>query len=122
MAKKKGRTVWLQSDKTVFDNMINTILTLLITIRKGWTSRQQEIIKLRRKNLTYKEIGKRKEISKQAVSIILPLDTVSLSKLTIKKIKFWFNERNIFYPFPHKIFLRTQKHLLGFGVDRLRLE
>jgi hypothetical protein len=70
-AEKEGRAIWLQSEKPLFDNMINTILTLLTTIRKGWTSRQQEIIKLRKKNLTYKEIGERKKISKQAVSIIL---------------------------------------------------
>ena len=91
IAEKERRTIWLQSEKKLFDNMINTILTLLTTIRKGWTSRQQEIIKLRKKNLTYKEIGERKKISKQAVSIILKSahwEEVSLAIETLNKLDY----------------------------------
>jgi hypothetical protein len=90
-AKKKGRVVWLQSEKVLFDNMINTILTLLMTIKKGWTARQQEIMQLRKKNLTYKEIGQRKGISKQAVSIILKSahwEEVSLAIETLNNLDY----------------------------------
>lgn len=44
----------------------------------------------------------------QAASSTLPLDTICLSCLTIKKINSWLNERNVSYPFP-----RIQSRLHG---------
>jgi len=44
-----------------------------------------------------------------AISLQLPLDVVSLSTLSLKKIKVWLNERNIVLPFQ-----LSNKHLHGF--------
>ena len=73
IAEKQRRTIWIESEKESFNNLVNTILTLISTMKKGWTPRQRDVIRLRRKNMTYREIGENlsKQITKQAVSVIL---------------------------------------------------
>jgi hypothetical protein len=68
IAEKDHRSIWLQSGNNHFDIMVNTVLLLLNTLKMRWTVHQKEIISLRRKGQKYKEIGKRKGISKQAVN------------------------------------------------------
>jgi len=59
----------------LFDSLVNAILALLNALKASWTTQQKQIIHLRRKGLTYSEIGKlieplnkqTKGISKQAV-------------------------------------------------------
>ncbi|MHA1213936.1 MAG: SatD family protein [Candidatus Hodarchaeales archaeon] len=90
-AKKEDKFIWIKSVDQQFDNLVNTIWTLLYTIKSGWTDRQREIIQLRQKNLTYKEIGNRKKISKQAVHNILKSanwEVVSMAISTLNNLKF----------------------------------
>lgn len=70
-AKEEKRSVWIKSGKTSFDKVVNALLILLSTLKSGWTSKQKAVITLRKQNLTYKDIGKRRNITKQAVSNIL---------------------------------------------------
>ncbi len=70
-AKEEKRSVWIKSEKTSFDKVVNTLLILLSTVKSGWTNKQKAIIGLRKQDLTYKDIGKRRSITKQAVSNIL---------------------------------------------------
>lgn len=67
IAEKGQRRVWIQSGNHVFDGMVNSILTLLYALKSRWTPHQKEIIRMRRKGMTYAEIGEKKKISKQAV-------------------------------------------------------
>jgi hypothetical protein len=70
-AKEEKRSVWIKSEKPSFDKLVNTSLILLSTVKSGWTETQKETIHLRRKSLKYENIGKRRGITKQAVSNIL---------------------------------------------------
>ena len=70
-AKEEKRSVWIKSGKTSFDKVVNALLILLSTLKSGWTSKQKAVINLRKQNLTYEDIGKRRNITKQAVSNIL---------------------------------------------------
>ncbi|MFX0196592.1 MAG: SatD family protein [Candidatus Hodarchaeota archaeon] len=67
IAEKAQRRVWIQSGNNIFDGMVNSILALLYVLKSRWTPHQKEIIRLRRKGMTYAEIGEKKQISKQAV-------------------------------------------------------
>jgi hypothetical protein len=67
-AEKDHRSIWLQSGNPHFDRMVNTVLILLYTLKMRWTAHQKEIITLRREGQKYEEIGKQKNISKQAVN------------------------------------------------------
>ncbi|MFX1505513.1 MAG: SatD family protein [Promethearchaeota archaeon] len=71
IAKKESYYVWIQSGNDNFDKMVNTVLVLLYAIKTRWNAHQREIIHLRRQGMTLEAIGKRKGISKQAVSKIL---------------------------------------------------
>ncbi len=91
IAEKERRSVWILSEKESFDSVVNTIVTLLTTLKKWWTPRQQDIIKLRKKKLTYKKIGEKMEITKQAVSIILKSahwEEVSLAIETLNNLNY----------------------------------
>jgi hypothetical protein len=91
VAEKKRRSIWIQSNKEPFDRMVNTLFALLSTIKSGWTSRQRSIIQLRRQNLTYEGIGKKENITKQAVSNILKSahwDVASLAIETLNNLSF----------------------------------
>ncbi|MHA1220948.1 MAG: SatD family protein [Candidatus Heimdallarchaeota archaeon] len=70
-AKEEKHSVWIKSEKSSFDKVVNALLILLSTIKSGWTSKQKAVIYLRKQDLTYKDIGKRRNITKQAVSNIL---------------------------------------------------
>ena len=67
IAAKDQRRVWIQSGNNIFDGMVNALLTLLYALKVRWTPQQKQIIQLRRKGMTYIEIGEKKNISKQAV-------------------------------------------------------
>jgi len=43
----------------------------ITTAKSRWTRKQKAIIRLRKQNLTYEDIGKSRNITKQAVSNIL---------------------------------------------------
>ncbi len=68
IAEKDHKSIWLQSGNTYYDVMVNTIMILLNALKKRWTDHQKEIISLRRKGKKYEEIGRQKDISKQAVN------------------------------------------------------
>ena len=70
-AKERDYAVWMKTENTSFDEIVNALLILLSTIKSGWTNKQKEVIKLRKQNLTYNDIGKERGITKQAVSNIL---------------------------------------------------
>ncbi|MCK4848052.1 MAG: hypothetical protein KAT16_03415 [Candidatus Heimdallarchaeota archaeon] len=70
-AKEEKRSLWIKSDKPSFDKVVNALFILLSTVKSGWTSKQKAIISLRKQDLVYEEIGKRRSITKQAVSSIL---------------------------------------------------
>ncbi len=77
IAHKNQRSVWIQSKNKSFDQLTNSLLTLLNILKEPWTDRQKEVIHYRRQGLTYEKIGKRiktknsNNITKQAVSNIL---------------------------------------------------
>ena len=58
IAAKDQHRVWIQSANNLFDGMVNTILTLLYVLKASWTTQQKQIIRLRRKGMTYAEIGR----------------------------------------------------------------
>jgi uncharacterized protein YerC len=68
IAEKDNHRIWVQSRNNQFDTMVNTVLILLYALKSRWTDHQKEIIHLRKQGMTYKEIGERKGISKQAVN------------------------------------------------------
>jgi hypothetical protein len=70
-AKKTNHQVMINSNNNKFDSLVNSLLILVETLKNRWTSRQKEIIYLKRNNKTYKEIGLTKRITKQAVNNIL---------------------------------------------------
>lgn len=71
-AKKLRQTFLIKSGNPLRDKTLNVLFSLLGIIKEGWTSRQREITAFTRQNeLTYKEIGKKVGISKQAISQIL---------------------------------------------------
>ncbi|MHA1946196.1 MAG: SatD family protein [Candidatus Hodarchaeales archaeon] len=70
-AKEEKHSVWMKSEKASYDKIVNALLILLSTIKSGWTNKQKAVIKLRKQELKYKDIGKNRGISKQAVSNIL---------------------------------------------------
>ncbi|MHA1993242.1 MAG: SatD family protein [Candidatus Hodarchaeales archaeon] len=101
IASENHRIAWIQSENSLFDQLTNSVLTLLTTLKSGWTERQKKVIKLRKQNLTYEKIGKRiktkdkDKITKQAVSNILKsahweeitLAIETLNKLTYPKCR-----------------------------------
>ncbi len=77
IASENRRTVWIQSENKSFDQLTNSLLTLLTILKSGLTERQKQVIALRKQGLTYEKIGKtvktdnKLKITKQAVSNIL---------------------------------------------------
>ena len=62
---------WIHSPNMLFNRTMNVIFQLLHTLTKQWTSTQREVIKQRKKQLTYQQIGELRGVSKQAINNIL---------------------------------------------------
>jgi hypothetical protein len=90
-AKEEKYSVWMKSEKEYYDKIVNALLILLSTIKSRWTNTQKAVIKLRKQDLKYKDIGKIRGISKQAVSNILKSahwKDVSLAIETLNKLTY----------------------------------
>ncbi|PWI47585.1 hypothetical protein CEE45_11065 [Candidatus Heimdallarchaeota archaeon B3_Heim] len=97
IASDNRRTAWIQSENDSFDQLTNSLLTLLTTLKLQWTNRQKEVIHLRKQGLTYEKIGKKiitekeENITKQAVSNILKSahwEEISLAIETLNKLSY----------------------------------
>jgi len=86
IAKKDQNPAWIQSGNNVFDGMVNTIVMLLYALKSSWTSQQKQIIHLRRKGMTYAEIGITKGITKQAVYKSLKASRWAAASLAISTL------------------------------------
>ncbi|MFW9927991.1 MAG: SatD family protein, partial [Candidatus Thorarchaeota archaeon] len=101
-AKENDYHIYIQSENKAFDDIINSLLLLVDTLKSHLTARQKEIILLKRKNLTLQEIGNEKKISKQAVFNILSsanwkqlsiaINTLNEQVVNVMKI---FEEKNL---------------------------
>ena len=97
IASDNRRTAWIQSENGSFDQLTNSLLTLLTTLKLQLTDRQKEVIHLRKQGLTYEKIGKKivteseENITKQAVSNILKSahwEEISLAIETLNKLTY----------------------------------
>ncbi|MHA1977858.1 MAG: SatD family protein [Candidatus Hodarchaeales archaeon] len=97
IASDDHRAAWIQSENDSFDQLTNSLLTLLTTLKLGWTKRQKKVIYFRKQGLTYEQIGKtietenRENISKQAISNILKSahwKQITLAIETLNKLTF----------------------------------
>jgi len=71
-AKRLNSWIIVQSGDNLFDETLNVMISLVDTIKRGWTKRQREIISYYKgKELTYSELGKRINVTKQSISKIL---------------------------------------------------
>lgn len=86
IAKKDQNPVWVQSRNNVFDGMVNTIVMLLYALKSSWTSQQKHIIHLRRKGMTYADIGTMRGITKQAVYKSLKASKWAAASLAISTL------------------------------------
>jgi predicted DNA-binding protein YlxM (UPF0122 family) len=98
VAKRYGLNLWLKSDNSSLNKTLNVLFLLLDILTQQWSPTQRQVITLRKKDLTYEEIGKKRGVTKQAIHKILKRAKwveISLAKRMLASINMYdFNNDN----------------------------